>query len=203
MARPHKATRDHVLGETRERLLQAAATEFANEGYVGANINRISTGAGFAKGTIYNHFASKRALLQALIDDTAAEHVTAITVQVAQEADPGERLERFFRAGFSFVKRNPDRARVVINTVYGPDEAFKKSVYKAYEPLFDMLIDDIIKAGIAAGQFREVDADVTAAMIMTIYLGSCSQLTPEGEIWLNTAHIIPFILEGLTHNASA
>jgi hypothetical protein len=38
------------LAETRQRLLEAAASEFAREGYTGANINRISQAAGFAKG---------------------------------------------------------------------------------------------------------------------------------------------------------
>ena len=37
-------------------LVDTATAEFAREGYNGANINRISLAAGFAKGTIYNYF---------------------------------------------------------------------------------------------------------------------------------------------------
>lgn len=44
-------------------LLQTAAEHFAREGYEGASINRISVAAGFAKGTVYNYFPSKAALL--------------------------------------------------------------------------------------------------------------------------------------------
>jgi AcrR family transcriptional regulator len=197
MARPQRTTRDVALNATRERLLQAAAAEFAAEGYTRANINRISTEAGFAKGTIYNHFASKRALVQALIDETAAGHVSAIVAEVEQEVDPMKRLERFFRAGFDFVERHPKPSRVIINMVYGPDEALKNKVYKAYERLFDLLTHDIIEAGIAQNQFRKIDPDVTAAMLMTIYLGSCSQLTADGKIWLDPAHIMSFVLDGL------
>ena len=50
MARHKEAERETIVSETRERLLQAATEEFAREGYVGANINRISRAAGFAKG---------------------------------------------------------------------------------------------------------------------------------------------------------
>ena len=47
----------------RVSLIRTAAEHFALEGYEGASINRISLGAGFAKGTVYNYFPSKAALL--------------------------------------------------------------------------------------------------------------------------------------------
>jgi AcrR family transcriptional regulator len=197
MVRPHKATRDQTLNETRERLLDAAAVEFAREGYVGANINRISTAAGFAKGTIYNYFDSKRTLLLTLIDEVAAAHVCAIVEHVESETDPVRRLEQFFRAGFDFVERHPARSRVVINMVYSPDETFKKRVYEGYQPLFDLLIEDIVGAGMERGDFRPADPGITAALVMTIYLGSCSQSDESGKIMLEPAHIMPFILDGL------
>jgi AcrR family transcriptional regulator len=52
--------------------LNIYTNEFACEGYAGANINRISQAAGFAKGAVYNCFACKRALMLALIDEVAA-----------------------------------------------------------------------------------------------------------------------------------
>jgi AcrR family transcriptional regulator len=197
MARPLKATRDQVLSETRDQLLAAAAAEFAREGFAAANINRISTAAGFAKGTVYNYFASKRALVHALIDETAAIHVAAIIEAVLAEDDPVRRLEQFFRAGFAYVEQHPDRSRVVINIMYGPNEAFKQRVYDAYEPLFDLLINDVLGLGIARGVFRPLDANTTAALVMTIYVGSCSQLDSEGKIWVDATHIMPLVLDGL------
>jgi len=53
MARLKKEEREQVLETNHQLLLDAAAVEFAQEGYNGANINRISQAAGFAKGTIY------------------------------------------------------------------------------------------------------------------------------------------------------
>lgn len=47
----------------RVSLIRTAAEHFAREGYEGASINRISLAAGFAKGTVYNYFSSKAALL--------------------------------------------------------------------------------------------------------------------------------------------
>ena len=197
MARPTRTQRDQTLTETRDRLLDAAAVEFANHGYTGANINRISTAAGFAKGTIYNYFDSKRALLLALVEEIAAAHVQVISARVEAESRAVRRLEQFFRAGFDFVERYPDRARVVITILYGPDQTFKEEVYEAYAPLFVLLTNDIITTGTEQGDFGPVDPDVATALIMSIYLGSCSILDANGKIWLNLDQIMPFVLDGL------
>jgi len=185
------------LTKTRQQLLEAAAVEFAREGYAGANINRISRLAGFAKGTVYNYFTSKRALMLALIDGIAAAHIDFILQQVEPEEDPSRRLERFFSAGFAFVEHHPTHAQVIVNAVYGPDDEFKQQVYQAYDRLFTLIIQDIVGVGVAQGDFRPVDPDLTAALLMTIYLGSCSQLDSDGKIWLDSGQVVTFILEGL------
>lgn len=202
MARLQQAVRDEVLSDTRQALLDAAADEFARAGYTGANINRISTSAGFAKGTIYNHFASKQALMGALIDATAEHHVAAILTALEDADSAVAKLEAFFQAGFAFVEAHPAPARVVINAVYGPSDDFKARVYQAYQPLFDALIRDVLGAGIARGELRDLDPNTTAAMIMTIYLGSCSQLDDCNKIWVTPAQVMDFVTGGLRGDGS-
>ena len=197
MARPRRVVRDRVLSETRQRLLDAATAEIAREGYVGANINRISQAAGFAKGTVYNHFPSKRALMEALIDEIAATHTQFIRQQIERQQDPTQRLECFFSAGFAFVEDRPEQARVIINSVYGPDAGLRAHVYEAYRELFTLIAQSVVQAGIARGDFRSLDPDLVTALVMTIYLGSSSQLDPSGTIWLNPGQVIAFIVDGL------
>jgi len=73
-ARHKKIERKSVMQETRQRLLNAAAEEFAAQGYDKANVNRIAESAGFAIGTVYNYFPNKRELMYAFIDETARFH---------------------------------------------------------------------------------------------------------------------------------
>jgi AcrR family transcriptional regulator len=197
MPRPRKDTREEILANTRQQLLKAAANEFAREGYVGANINRISKSAGFAKGTIYNHFPSKRALMLALIEEIATTHTDFVLQQVDLEDGPIQRIERFFNAGFTFVEQHPTQTQVIVNAIYGSDDEFKQQAYQAYDRLFTMIIQDIVEAGVTQGDFRPVDSDLTTALIMAIYLGSCSQLDSEGKIWLDPGQVLTFILDGL------
>jgi len=194
----HKAAdRDQIREETRGALLAAAAEEFAVQGYDRANVNRIAKAAGFAIGTFYNYFPSKRDLMLAFIDEVARLHVDIIVAQVRGVTDPGRRLEVFFQAGFKFVQDHLTAARAIFNTLNGPDEAFRLYLFQAYQPLFQLLSEDVLSPGIAENMFRNVDSETTAGLIMLIYLGTGSQVNPAGEHWLQPEQVADFALSAL------
>jgi AcrR family transcriptional regulator len=197
MVRIKREEREQIMGQTRQRLLAAAAEEFARAGYLGANINDISIAAGFAKGTIYNYFPSKQALLLAAIDATAQQHLAFIVEQVRPEPDPARSLERFYRAGFEFVTRYLSQARMLFNTINSPDEQFKAHVFEAYQPMFQFLAEEILAPGIQQGVFRAVDTAAIAMLLMTIYLGTASQVNAQGTPWLDPAQVVSLVLHGL------
>lgn len=55
--------------ETRRRILDTAASSFADRGYVGTSLNELIKATGLAKGGFYFHFASKEALALACLQD--------------------------------------------------------------------------------------------------------------------------------------
>jgi AcrR family transcriptional regulator len=197
VARHKESERKQIKSETRRKLLQAAAEEIASLGYDGANINRISEAAGYAKGTIYNYFSSKRELMLALIDQTGKEHYEFIKERVEQEKDPAQRVESFFEAGSIYVEHNLARGRVMIGAVYGHDEEFKLCTYQAYLPFFQFVAQEILALGIAEGTFKEVNVVSTANLLMTIYLGTGSQVDENGRPWLDPGQVAALVLDGL------
>ena len=197
MPRHKQVKRIEIMGRTRELLLQAATAEFAREGFVGANINRISQAAGFAKGTVYNYFSSKRALMLALIDTIAQTHYAYISEQVTQAGLPTQRLERFFEAGFAWVTENLEQAQVMITSLNGSDSEFKRHMYEVYQPMFELVGSEIVAAGVAQGQFRRQEPKPTARLLMTIYLGVASQLNERGAPWFSPAQVTDLLLDGL------
>jgi AcrR family transcriptional regulator len=189
--------RDEAIQETRGRLLEAAAGEFASNGYSKANVNRIADAAGYAIGTVYNHFPSKRDLMLTFIDETARMHVDYIVEQVNLEQVPAQRLEAFFKAGFAFVETYPTQARAIFNTLNGPDEEFRVRLFQRYQPLFQLLSDEVIEAGMSRGDFRQVDSGNTAGLLMLIYLGTGSQFDLEGKLWMDSTQVADFVIHSL------
>jgi AcrR family transcriptional regulator len=197
MARHKETDRKQIKSETRRKLLHAAADEIARLGYDGANINRISEAAGYAKGTIYNYFPSKRALMLELIDQTSKEHLDFIKEKVVQEKDPSRRMEIFFEAGFTYVEENLAPGKVMIGAVYGHDEEFKLHTYQAYLPFFQFVAQDILAFGVDQGVYKEMDVVSTANLLMTIYLGAGSQVDENGRPWLVPEDVAALVMDGL------
>lgn len=202
MARHIEKEREKIMGDTRRQLLQAAADEFASAGYSSANINTISTTAGYAKGTIYNYFPSKHALLVALIDETTQIHFDFIRERVLSVADPGQRLEQFYLAGFEFVVHYLSRARVLFNTINGSDEQLKTHLFALYQPMFKFVTDEILAPGIERGVFKATDPASMAVLLMTIYLGTATHLDEQGSPRLDPSQVAELVLFGISQNRS-
>jgi AcrR family transcriptional regulator len=78
--------------ETRDRLLAAAASLFAQRGVAGVSVNAVAELAERTSGAVYDHFGSKEGLLVALLDQwkQATADVIAAEFEAAETLD--ERL---------------------------------------------------------------------------------------------------------------
>ncbi|MDQ2897237.1 MAG: TetR/AcrR family transcriptional regulator [Actinomycetota bacterium] len=104
----------------RERLLRAAAFEFARRGYAGASSESISRAAGMSKATFYEHFANKEECILALFD-LAAVVVTESMISAAQGApqDAGERMRAGARAFLGALSAHPEFAQTLLVEIIG------------------------------------------------------------------------------------
>lgn len=80
---------------TREAIVQAAATVFAERGYAGASIDQILAQAEVTKGALYFHFESKAELASAVIT-ALGDTWTQLRARVEEEGD---------RQGWSHLER--------------------------------------------------------------------------------------------------
>ena len=197
MPRYSENARKQAMEEVRQRLMEAAMEEIAQKGYESANVNTISLAAGFAKGTIYNYFPSKKDLMLAILEQAGTAHFDFMAAQVRAENDPALRVNRFFEAGFAFVKDNPARGQVLVSTVYGTQAEFKDHLYQIYQPMFELVAREILAPGMSQGIFRQVDPVGTAVMVMTFYLGTASNVDASGTPWLNPGNVAEFVLHAL------
>jgi AcrR family transcriptional regulator len=66
-----RPTRD----ETRDKLFEAAARVFEDQGTGGASIEAIAAEAGFTRGAFYSNFASKEELIIAMLEDHVEQSI--------------------------------------------------------------------------------------------------------------------------------
>ncbi|CAL9407881.1 TetR/AcrR family transcriptional regulator [Streptomyces sp. enrichment culture] len=78
-----------------QRLLQVAAELFAEHGE-GASLDEIAKRAGVGSGTLYRHFPTRRALLEAAYVDRV-EALAARADEIAGRLPPGEALAEWMR----------------------------------------------------------------------------------------------------------
>lgn len=195
-----KSDRQQAMEEVRQRLMAAAIKEFALKGFDSANINSISLAAGFAKGTIYNYFPSKEELMFAILEESGAAHFDFIAEQIRKVEDPIGRVQRFFEAGFAFVEEDPARGQVLVSTLYGTHALFKERLYQVYQPMFQLVAEEILAPGIVRGAIRQIDPMDTSVMIMTFYLGTASNVDSSGKPWLDPGKVADFVLNAVRAN---
>jgi len=69
-----RPTRD----DTREKLFEAAARVFEDQGIGGASIEAIAAAAGFTRGAFYSNFKSKDELIIAMLEDHVEQSILRI-----------------------------------------------------------------------------------------------------------------------------
>jgi len=119
-----------------EAILNAASELFAEVGYESATIIEIAARSNTAVGSLYQFFANKEAILQAIVERYVAS-ATEVFANIPVEAYPGMTLEESIKAILvplkAFIKDNRD-FKVIFATQRGP--AFLEQTIRAMDEDF-------------------------------------------------------------------
>src|SRR6185312_4387176 len=109
--------------ERRRLILDAATTAFARKGYADASMDEIARASGVTKPVLYDHFASKEALLLAVL-----EGVRGLLIAKGEEAlrAPVSRKRQVRAAVAAFLtlaETSPDAMMVLLAVHHGHPQA--------------------------------------------------------------------------------
>jgi AcrR family transcriptional regulator len=141
-----------------ERILDAAVDALGEDQEV--SMSEIARRAGVVRATIYVHFPTREALLEAVTDRALAEVASVITAADPERGAPGAALGRVVAATWRTLGRY--HALVAINTGARAHE----DLHRRHGPVLDLLVP-LVERGQAAGTFR---ADVPAAWHLTMLM---------------------------------
>ncbi|MEZ3161470.1 TetR/AcrR family transcriptional regulator [Microbacterium sp. BWT-B31] len=147
---------------TRRRLLEAAETVFAAQGYHEASIVRITERAGIGLGTFYLYFDSKQSIFEALVIDLNRRVRHSMSEAMAGASSRLEAERAGFAGFFRFTAAHPALYRVVREAEFVSPEMLRLHYTRIVEGY---------EAGLRAAQQvgdvdRMLDPTVTAWALM-------------------------------------
>ncbi|RHW23824.1 TetR/AcrR family transcriptional regulator [Nocardioides immobilis] len=168
---PATAPVDNKAARTRRRIVDAAAGEFAENGYGGASLRRIATAAGLQLGSLYFHFKTKDELVIDVLAEGVESARAALKLAVGNvqaDASPEDRLRAAIRGHLDALHASDDRASSVVRMVetLPPD---LRRVHAEHERRFAQVWSDILKRGQADGVVR---TDITLRILRDLVIGA-------------------------------
>jgi AcrR family transcriptional regulator len=176
----------------RQKVLTAARKVFAEQG-VDAQMDDVARRADVGVGTVYRHFPTKEALLNALTDELF-DVIAAHTRTLLELDDPWEAFREalWFAAG----KTVGDRA---FAEILAPSRASLPRSCPGKEDLI-VTVGELMRRCIAAGKMRP-DVTIDDVPVLMCGIGSASQMPhPTPEAWRRHLGII---LDGLRAEAAS
>jgi AcrR family transcriptional regulator len=153
--------------ETRwQAVLDAAAAEFAERGFLGASTAAIAKRLGLKQGSLYYYIPSKQRALELVCQLSTEEMVGGLTEIAARDGDPFEQLRRAIAFHMEWLGGRRDYCLTFLRErrhVTGPAGRLLADTARRYERLFEQ----IIRAGVAEGSFR-ADCNPAQAAFATL-----------------------------------
>ncbi|MDG2907057.1 MAG: TetR/AcrR family transcriptional regulator [Acidimicrobiales bacterium] len=160
--------------ETRERILDAALASFGTIGYDGTSLDDLAGGLGIRKQTILYHYVSKRGLLGAVVDRSAADLNVALLEVLAGEATDWERVEALVRSVFRVALEQP-LLMGLLREVSRPGSPAAPRLKGAMGPLMDRA-QAWMEREMDAGRMRRTDAQLVLISAYSTVVGLATEI---------------------------
>jgi AcrR family transcriptional regulator len=146
--------------ENRERILEVAKQEFTRSG-ANASLDDIAREAGVGAGTLYRHFPTREALIEAVYR-TEVEKLAAAEKKFTAAMPPLEALRAWMLLFVDYIAAKQIIAPALNSMVGGPSK-----LYEGSRSQIQGAIDALVKRAIKSGDIRKdlVPFDLLRALI--------------------------------------
>ncbi len=158
-SRTHERVRDKEA--TRQRLLDAAETVFADKGYHGAAVDDIARVSDSSKGGFYFHFPNKEAIFLALIDSLTPRLESAIEHAISAEPDPVAQLDAALRTVFETFSSHRRLSKILLVEAVGLGHGFDEKLMLV-RGRFAAMIQRRLDLAVQTGRIPPADTETVA-----------------------------------------
>jgi AcrR family transcriptional regulator len=172
--RPRRKAKQDRARETVAIVLEAAARVLLDQGYALATTNRIAKKAGVSVGTLYEYFADKEEVFDALIQRELKSIVAALGSRELNPDSPvDEKISQLVLAGMDAMRFGPELFRSLEQV---PNASFRRHLAQARQIVLKS-IKQLLEEN--RDQLRVTDLDLAAFMIVSAAEGVGANATSE------------------------
>lgn len=164
-----------VDADLRTAILDAARHLIVTNGHRDVSMRDIAGDVGCSVSSLYLHFASRDALIHALIDEGFQRWYDQQLAIVARHAEPWARLEAMARGYIEFGLGNAEVYDIMYLFHPRSMERLPRELYRRARRGFDLVTDTVIGCS-AVGTTTEPDARIVAASIWATLHGVVATL---------------------------
>jgi AcrR family transcriptional regulator len=176
-----------------DRILAAAAVEFAERGYAGARVDRIARRARVNKAMLYYHFGSKRGLYRTLLGTTFTAVAAELAAIAASDHHPAEKLDAAVAALAAFIEAHAFFPAIMLREVIDGGAHLDVDTLAALAAV-PRAFAAILQPGIEQGLFRRmhpIAAYFTAIAPILMFVASTPVRRQLAARRLLPAHDVP------------
>jgi TetR/AcrR family transcriptional regulator, cholesterol catabolism regulator len=165
----------------REEIVDTSARVFAQRGYHATGLTELCAANGLGKGALYHYIRSKEELLAA-IHDRVMDEVMAGADRVAHAGGaPTAQLQMLGEELLDVIHRYPDHVWVFLHEFPAlTDERAEQ--FRVRRRSYERRVEDVLRAGVEAGEFRDVDPRLTALAWLGMHNYTYLWLRPGGRL---------------------
>jgi TetR/AcrR family transcriptional regulator, fatty acid metabolism regulator protein len=177
----------------RAQIIASAITTIAELGYGQASLAQIGQRAKISKGVITYHFASKEALIQAVIDEVYGQFAAFVVARIRDD-QPWEVLRSFLQANADFLKAHRTHLLALFEIAHHAHDF----AWHSYNPASDVEhIAQVLAEGQQQGVFRHFDLRIMASSILVLRDSIITHAAKDPD--LNIDHYVQEIIELVDH----
>lgn len=156
----------------RDRILDAALTLFARQGYDGTAVSQIIALAGSTKGGFYHHFASKEALLYEVYGDLIGRQLASMDVIMARGEPADVTLRALILDLVASTAEGAERAKIFLRELNRLGDE-RTEEYRRLRRRYHDSVRHLISSAQRAGTFSTV---ASAETVTVTIFGVINQL---------------------------
>lgn len=152
---------------TREAILAAATTLFAERGFAGTSLNDIADVVGIRRPSVLHHFASKSALYQEVFTRAVTDFGVRVEEAVRGPREGWRLVDHVLEASFEFFVANPEFVLLVGRQAIEDPDQHGVDLGLGLRPYFQRAVR-FFEREMAEGHFRRQDSE---QMLLTGFAG--------------------------------